>query len=267
MLRDYSKDLFVVLGLSLASIVGTATTVAAQNPSFPQDAKVTSPSAFNAANQYLVYVPSADPTIVQQVKAIAPEAFRSQLSSGEAIVQIGRFNNLNLAQHRIEELKSSGIMAQVTKVTTKLPSVADNFPTATPPITHTSIPTNSNTGLPNPNSPNNGIAALPGVPTNPEPGQTIDISRQGQTAYPNNTPNTEAINPPPTLSRNRYFVIVPSSADTVLQKVRNIAPAARLTASERGTYIEAQGFPDRGSAEALNSTMRSQGLDSRVIYF
>jgi hypothetical protein len=263
MLRNYAKGLFVVLGLSLASLAST-TTVVAQNPTFPQDVRTTN-SNFNAANQYLVYVANTDPATVQQVKAIAPEAFRSQLSSGETIMQIGRFNNLNLAQHRVEELKSAGIVAQVTKASTKLATASSSFPTATPPtstppITQAPLPSNPNTGIP---SSNDNVSALPSVPSNPNHSQTIDISRPGQPVPPDST----AVNPPPTLSRNRYFVIVPSSVESVLQKVRTIAPSARLTASERGTYIEAQGFPDRGSAEALNTTMRSQGLDSRVIYF
>jgi hypothetical protein len=266
MLRNYAKSLFVVLGLGLASLA-SATTVAAQNSAFPQDTGITSPNSYSAANQYLVYVPNTDPATVQQVKAIAPEAFRSQLSSGEMVMQIGRFNNLNLAQHRVEELKSAGIIAQVTQVSTKMATAPSSFPTvtpptATPPITQTPLPTsNPNTGMP---SPSDNISALPGVPATPNHSQTIDISRPGQTVSPD---TATAINPPPTLSRNRYFVIVPSSVESVLQKVRTIAPNARLTASERGTYIEAQGFPDRGGAEALNSTMRSQGLDSRVIYF
>jgi hypothetical protein len=269
MLRDYSKGLLVVLGL--ASLFGTATAVTAQNYSFPPQApKIADTGAFSAANQYLVYVPNADPTTVQQVKAIAPEAFRSQLDSGQAIVQIGRFNNLNLAQRRIDDLKTSGVTAQVTQVSTRLSSASpapNSFPTATPPITPAGIPSN-----------NNGIATLPDVPTTPNisntGNNTIDISRPGQPGQPvpiqtyPTAPNTTAeINPPPTLSRNRYYVIVPSSVDSVLAKVRNLVPTARLTASERGTYIEVQGFPERGSAEALSINMRSQGLDSRVIYF
>jgi hypothetical protein len=274
MLRDYSKGLLVIL--SLASLFGMGNNASAQNRTFPQATKIADTGTFNAANQYLVYVPSTDPTTVQQVKAIAPEAFRSQLGSGQAIMQIGRFNNLNLAQHRIEELKTAGVTAQVTQVSSRLPSAPsapDSFPTATSPVNQTGIPANAPTGIPSNNA---GIATLPGVPSTPDvnpTNNTIDISRPGQPGQPvpvqsPDTPNTTAaINPPPTLSRNRYYVIVPSSVDTVLTKVRNIVPTARLTASERGTYIEVQGFPDRGSAEALNINMRSQGLDSRVIYF
>jgi hypothetical protein len=273
MLRDYSKGLLVILGL--ASLFGTGNAVSAQDRSFPQGTKIAD-SAFNAANQYLVYVPNADPTTLQQVKAIAPEAFRSQLDSGQVIMQIGRFNNLNLAQRRIEELKAAGVSAQVTQVSTRLPSAPsapDSFSTS--PNPQAGIPANAPTGIPS----NNGIATLPGVPASPDistpNNSTIDISRPGQPGqpvpiqtYPAPAPNTtEAIEPPPTVSRNRYYVIVPSSVDTVLAKVRNIVPTARLTASERGTYIEVQGFPERGSAEALNTNMRSQGLDARVIYF
>jgi hypothetical protein len=269
MLRDYSKGLLVILGL--ASLFGMGNAASAQNHTFPQSTKVADTGAFNAANQYLVYVPNADPTTVQQVKAIAPEAFRSQLGSGQAIMQIGRFNNLNLAQHRIEELKTAGVTAQVTQVSSRLASTPTSFPTATPPVNQTGIPATAPTGIP---SNNDGIATLPGVPSTPDvnnsANNTIDISRPGQPGQPvpvQSPDTTAAINPPPTLSRNRYYVIVPSSVDTVLTKVRNIVPTARLTASERGTYIEVQGFPDRGSAEALNTNMRSQGLDARVIYF
>jgi hypothetical protein len=256
MLRDYSKGLLVIL--SFASLVGMGNDASAQNHTFPQATKIADTGTFNAANQYLVYVPSTDPTTVQQIKAIAPEAFRSQLDSGQAIMQIGRFNNLNLAQHRIEELKTAGV-------------TPTSFPTATSPVSQTGIPATAPTGIPSNNA---DIAALPGVPSTPginnPTNNTIDISRPGQPGQPVpvQSPETIAsINPPPTLSRNRYYVIVPSSVDTVLTKVRNIVPTARLTASERGTYIEVQGFPERGSAEALNINMRSQGLDSRVIYF
>jgi hypothetical protein len=269
MLRDYSKGLLVIL--SFASLVGMGNAASAQNHTFPQTTKIADTGAFNAANQYLVYVPSTDPTTMQQVKAIAPEAFRSQLDSGQAIMQIGRFNNLNLAQHRIEELKTAGVTAQVTQVSSRLVSTPNSFPTATPPVNQTGIPATAPTGIPSNNS---GIATLPGIPSAPDvnnpTNNTIDISRPGQPGQPvpvQSPDTTASINPPPTLSRNRYYVIVPSSVDTVFTKVRNIVPTARLTASERGTYIEVQGFPDRGSAEALNINMRSQGLDSRVIYF
>ena len=46
-----------------------------------------------------------------------------------------------------------------------------------------------------------------------------------------------------------------------------IAPNAQLRSSYRGTYIEVQGYPDRGSAETLSQTIRRQGFDSRVVFF
>jgi hypothetical protein len=65
----------------------------------------------------------------------------------------------------------------------------------------------------------------------------------------------------------RYFVIIPTTSVSELQRVQAIAPSSQLRSSYRGTYIEVQGYPDRISAETLNLTIRRQGFDSRVVFF
>jgi hypothetical protein len=67
-------------------------------------------------------------------------------------------------------------------------------------------------------------------------------------------------------SVKRYYVIIPSASDTLLEKSRGIVPTAKISSSRLGQYIEVQGFNKRSYAEALNSKMRSQGFNSRVIY-
>lgn len=67
-------------------------------------------------------------------------------------------------------------------------------------------------------------------------------------------------------SVKRYFVIVPSASNSDLEKARSVVPSARIASSRLGSYILLQGFNKRSYAEALNSQVRSKGLNSRVIY-
>jgi hypothetical protein len=91
---------------------------------------------------------------------------------------------------------------------------------------------------------------------------SIEITRpSGQ------NPTTVAMGQAPNGPSNRYFVIIPNGSVADLQRARNFAPNAQVKSSGRGAYIEVQGYPDRLSAETMNSTMRKQGFDSRVAYF
>lgn len=67
-------------------------------------------------------------------------------------------------------------------------------------------------------------------------------------------------------SVKRYYVIIPSASDALLEKSRGVVPTAKISSSRLGQYIEVQGFNKRSYAEALNAKMRSQGFNSRVIY-
>ena len=79
--------------LSISTIVNFSGNANAQ--SFPNDSLPAVPT--NASStQYLVYLPNV--VNLQQAKILAPDAFASRLDTGEQVVQLGRFNNLNLAQ-------------------------------------------------------------------------------------------------------------------------------------------------------------------------
>lgn len=289
MLREYSATLSMGLWLGLLSLAGGALPVSAQNVFFHQDSKSTNTDKEKANNQYMVYVPGDDAALLQKVRAIAPDAFKGKLDSGKQVVQIGRFNNLNLAQRRVDQLKSAGLQAEVTPVATKIATAAsfpisDSFSTpsiANSPtvsiVTSSSLPT---TGMASP--PPANISSLPGVPGTSDFNQTIEINRKVEsgnapvittttvsTSTQNNNVAAATVTTSASVSSQpiRYFVIIPSTYDAVLQRAKNIVPTSKLTTSQRGTYIEVQGYPDRNSAETLSSTLRSQGLDSRVVYF
>ncbi len=67
----------------------------------------------------------------------------------------------------------------------------------------------------------------------------------------------------------RYVAAVPASSNNqfLLSRVRQYVPNAFLANSGRGTYIHAGAYPNRDSAESVSRYLRSQGVDSRVLYF
>ncbi|MEI6427285.1 MAG: hypothetical protein WCO45_02690 [Pseudanabaena sp. ELA607] len=320
-----------------------------------------------SGNQYIVYLSGATQSNLRRARTAVPDAFISTLSNGTRVVQLGRFNNLNLAQRRLSQIQSKGLAPQIytqtgaiaasdvsiapapptpstpsvtprpnraTTVPSNIPSVPSAFiatgPAALPPGSsangtdnnnatnpfnvpvppgNTSTATNSQTttvrgsgmtvnrnnnavttgdnqamplpnvprpvnsnpvnGTPNPNPPQTGMNTAQPIPiertaapvaTSPT---SIEIVRpSGQ------TPTTVAMSQAPANGpSNRYFVIIPNGSVADLQRARNFSPSAQVKSSGRGTYIEVQGYPDRLSAETMNSTMRKQGFDSRVAYF
>ncbi len=85
-----------------------------------------------------------------------------------------------------------------------------------------------------------------------------------------NTATIEPQLPQATQNSNfRYVAAVPAAASNqfLLSRVRQYVPNAFLTNSGRGTYIHAGAYQSRDSAEAVSRYLRSQGVDSRVLYF
>jgi hypothetical protein len=274
-LRNVALGLVSLLSISTNVFINFSGNANAQ--SFPNDSlPVATPT--NSGTQYLVYLPNV--ANVQQAKLLAPDAFVSRLDTGEQVVQLGRFNNLNLAQRRAAQFSQAGLNPQIKTVQSKFatfPSTPANssispIPTNNPPVSSASsapIPVDS---IPIPTSRTN--EPLPNVPGSEFPNSNaIEIVRSPQSLPPQNQPvQTQGIPAIPaqntsTGTQLRYFVIVPTGLVSELQRVQAIAPNAQLRSSYRGTYVEVQGYPDRSSAETLNLTMRRQGFDSRVVFF
>ena len=71
---------------------------------------------------------------------------------------------------------------------------------------------------------------------------------------------------------SRYVAVVPASASAansqfLLSRVRQYIPTAFFSSSGRGSFINAGAYQNRDSAEAVSRYLRSQGVDSRVVYF
>lgn len=259
-LKDHLAGTGILLGLALGQVYSGN----AQNVSFPDDVTIRRGNNSTSANttptninQYLVYI--ADPASLPKARTIAPDAFIGSLDSGQRVVQIGRFNNPALAQKRVDELKRSGLDAQVLTTQGKAPQISTVIPPNPSNAVPASIPiTRSSVVLPD-------VPATPITTPNPNGASILSIP-----------PTITPLPAPPSVNenrevkeavRNRFFVIIPSTEETVLAKTQTLVPTAKLTSSKQGIYIEVQGYPDRSSAEILNLTMRSQGLDSRVIFF
>ena len=67
----------------------------------------------------------------------------------------------------------------------------------------------------------------------------------------------------------RYVTAVPATVNSqfLLSRVRQYVSNSFLTSSGRGTYIHAGAYQNRDSAESVSRYLRSQGIDSRVLYF
>ncbi|MFN3927000.1 MAG: hypothetical protein ACK4QL_06690 [Pseudanabaenaceae cyanobacterium] len=198
------------------------------------------------ANQFVVYVPNLDPTRVPQVRTIAPDGFYSTLENGQRVFQVGRFNNLNLAQQRAQQVRQAGFPAEIRSAP---PRVATVPPPAPIPVEPYPRPT-----------------PLPGVPpaVDPPP-QPIEVNRPSQPQPVSSLPPAPVDTPPP--DDHRYVVIIPGNSQQELEIVKQIAPQARLRTSHRGPYIEVQRYADRASAEVMSATIRGKGFDARVAYF
>jgi len=268
-LRSFALGLGSLLVTSAPFLISFSTPTSAQ--SFPNDSFPTA-APINTSSQYLVYLPNA--ANLQQARAIAPDAFVSRLDTGEQVVQLGRFNNLNLAQRRVDQFSQAGLNPQIKTVQGKF----STFPS--PPVS--SLPNQSISVAPIPVDsipiPNTRVnESLPGVPNSNFPNNSIEIVRSPQALPPQSQPIPIQAMPQPMPSvaaQNnsvgipfRYFVIIPTNSISELQRVQMIAPTAQMRSSHRGTYIEVQGYPDRNSAETLNLTIRRQGFDSRVAFF
>ena len=270
-LHSFALGLVSLLSIS-TNIIGNFS-APANAQSFPNDSLPAAIPSNAGSAQYLVYLPNA--ANIKQAKILAPDAFVSRLDNGEQVIQLGRFNNLNLAQRRVAQFSQAGLVPQIKTVQSKFATfptastTTQTFPSSAP------IPVES---IPIPTSRTND--ALPGVPSSEFPNtqnNAIEIVRSPQPIPQQSQPILTQSNPQPipqdvsqgatNAAQLRYFVIIPIGSASELQRVQTIAPTAQLRSSFRGTYIEVQGYPDRSSAETLNGTIRRQGFDSRVVFF
>ena len=264
---------------SLVSLLGISVDIIsapANAQSFPNDSLPSTIISNNGSTQYLVYLPNV--ANIKQAKILASDAFVSRLDTGEQVVQLGRFNNLNLAQRRASQFSQAGLAPQIKTVQGRfanIPNISVNTIPSIPTSNSAPIPVES---IPIPTSRvNDSLPGVPGSVFSNSQSNAIEIIRSPQSttqqSQPFPTQSTSQAIPQITsqsvvnAAQLRYFVIIPSGSVSELQRVQAIAPNAQLRSSYRGTYIELQGYPDRASAETLSNTVRRQGFDTRVVFF
>ena len=198
------------------------------------------PSAidYNAGNSamagYRVIIPSDNPSLLAQAKAIEPTAFLQTLN-GQRFIQVGLYGNESIARQQVARFQTQGmpVILQGSAVpnSSSLPSSLPNLPSA--PSQLPSIYSNPNSN--NSNNPN----ALPVVQTNAK----------------------------------GYYVIVPTppgDVNFVQSQLNQLGiPSQYIFLRDRpfGIHYAIGVFSQRSQADTMASLIRSRGnLDSRVHY-
>jgi hypothetical protein len=225
--------------------------------------------AQSASARFTVFVSGNDPAILQRVRTVSPAAFITKINR-QPVVQAGTFNSEPSADLLVRSLNNSGIQAQKY-------FQASGGKESNVQVAFTDTPTTS--ALPNPQQV--FIQQNPNIQT---VGLQTDTQQQVFTSVPQQTGNfpsrevqpvsNEVIAaqqlPQQTVNTNfRYITAVPAKLTNqyVLSQVRQYVPNAFFTNSGRGTYIHAGAYQNRDLAESVSTYLRSQGIDSRVLYF
>ena len=224
-----------------------------------------------ASEQYVVLVNGNSDLLLEQVRQIEPSAFVNYVE-GTSVIQAGRFNSLQNAQQRANELAIIGIGAQIKS------SVPVSAPIAvtTPTDYASSVPIATNGTLP----PIPVAATPPAV----EFGQSPPV----QTATPPPTPVSPSsvpvypvnVTPPPSAAPpmvqqalpSGYYVVVPGRSAELTNLANRIvslgaAPSAVQTrTSPRGPHVSVGPYNDRGLAREWRNYLRDSGLDARIYF-
>lgn len=257
------------------------------------DATTYSAAAAPATQQYVVYVPSTDPMVLNQVQSLAPDAFATSYE-GQSVIQVGRYNYYQNAQQQVSTLAAQGIGAQISQAAPAVPQYSQ-MPAIPPSVTSSSAPAASsyiNSGdlppLPVVAVPQ-GSAPPPQIASN----QSVTFG-QAPSAYPS-APSTTTYGsgvtgempiPPasaPTVAAAPamaspggsapYYVVIPAAINdlpTISSQVIQLGtPADRVQQRQGplGPNVAVGPFRDRGLAERWNGYFRDAGVAaSRVVY-
>lgn len=256
-------------------------------------------AAVPASQQYVVYVPSADPMLLDQVRGLAPDAFATYYQ-GQSVIQVGRFNYYQNAQQQVSTLAAQGIGAQISEAAPAIPQYGQ-MPSPSPSVisSYSSAPSSY---APAPNSYINSgdLPPLPvvAVPQGSAPPAQV-ASNQGVTfgqpagVYPS-VPGTTTYAPgvsgemplPPSSAPTvaaapvansgggaPYYVVIPAPTRDLpaisSQVIQLGTPADRVQQRQEplGPNVAVGPFRDRGLAERWNSYFRDAGIPaSRVVY-
>ncbi|MBE7380784.1 MAG: hypothetical protein F6J95_005175 [Leptolyngbya sp. SIO1E4] len=247
------------------------------------------PYASNGAalpsEQYVVLVNGNSDLLLDQVRQIEPGAFVNFVDGG-SVIQAGRFNSLQNAQLRADELAVMGIGAQVqptASVSAPLGNTPSAYPSSVPPASASvpASPTPSVPASPTASVPASTTGSLPPLPvaatsSSVEFGQAPpfqSVNTAPPSAYPANAaspPTSAPSTAQPPARASGYYVVVPGrSADlpSLANQVVTLGAAPSLVQTRtapRGPHVAVGPYADQGIAQEWSSYLRDSGLDARV---
>jgi hypothetical protein len=251
--------------IALAGIL-TAPTALAQIPppptsSAPNGGAGTSPAP--SGQQYVVYVNGNSPLLLAQIQQVEPEAFVNTLD-GRSVIQVGRFNALDNAQRRVDELRQLGVGATIQPVAAAVPIVI--------------LPPSSSNGYPPTAAVGTGSAgSLPPLPVVAPPTGRSQGQTTGALPLPPN-PSTVPVARVEDRSQGTiaathgYYVVVPGNEVELASLATRItqlgAPASQVQVrrSRLGPHVALGPLTDRTLAEQWSHYLRGSGLNARVHY-
>ena len=210
-------------------------------------------SPASSGQQYVVYVNGNSPLLLEQVRQIEPGAFVNTLD-GRSVIQVGRFNALENAQLRADELRQFGVGATIQSVAAAVPSVTLPPPSSGYPPT--AVGTSS-------------AGSLPPLPVVAPPG---GIGQGQPLAGTVPLPPTTGTAPVAIATTHGYYVVVPGNeaelASLATQMTQLGAPASQVQVrrSRLGPHVALGPVSDRTLAEQWSHYLRGSGLNARVHY-
>lgn len=245
-------------------------------------------AAVPAGQQYVVYIPSTDPMLLNQVRSLAPDAFATDYQ-GQSVIQVGRYNYYQNAQQQVSTLAAQGIGAQISEAAPAVPQAVPQYgQLPAPAVASSYTPAPSSSYISSGELPPLPVVAVPqGAAPPPQvvSNQSVTFG-QAPGAYPS-VPGTSGEMPLPPSSAPTvaaapavpsgggapYYVVIPAATRDLpaisSQVIQLGTPADRVQQRQAplGPNVAVGPFRDRGLAERWNSYFRDAGLgSSRVVY-
>ncbi|NER82284.1 MAG: hypothetical protein F6K42_22515 [Leptolyngbya sp. SIO1D8] len=241
------------------SSVHVAQTLPTPLPPIPYASNGTSLSS----EQYLVLVNGNSDLLLEQVRQLEPGAFVNFVD-GNSVIQVGRFDSLQNAQLRANELAVMGLGAEI-KSTSPASATIGTVPTSQ----YTPTTPVSTTG---------GLPPLPvaAAPSSVEFGQAApfqSVTTPSPSASPaNNVPPPTSTTPTATQqpSASGYYVVIPGRSaqlSTLANQVITLGASPSLVQTRtapRGPHVAVGPYDDHGIAQEWSHYLRDSGLDARV---
>ncbi|MGF1521208.1 MAG: hypothetical protein ACFBSF_02645 [Leptolyngbyaceae cyanobacterium] len=221
------------------------------------------------SEQYVVFVNGNSDLLLAQIRQVAPDAFITRID-GSSVIQVGRFNSLQNAQLRADELALFGIGAQVQPTAFSSAPIAIASPTSYP----ASIPVNATASIAGDLPPLPVSATSPAVEFGQvSPFQTVPPPPTS--AYPTDVapPTANAVPIAQQANTSGYYIVVPGR-DTELfdlaNQVINLGAPRSLVQTRttpRGPHVAVGPYNDFGIANEWSNYLRDAGLLNARVHF